>query len=136
MRDSGKKTRAAALGLLILSLGGLAAFLITGSVVRYVPVDELARRAGAWTGKPVRLAGILDGPVETQVEGSHRLTLRAGGRSVEVLYRGPLPATLEQGREVLLDGSLDAKGRFRAHRLLTRCASRYRGKLRGEPPTN
>lgn len=44
---------------------------------------------------------------------------------VPVHYRGPLPDTFEEGREVVVEGRFTEAGVFEASTVLTKCGSRY-----------
>jgi cytochrome c-type biogenesis protein CcmE len=45
--------------------------------------------------------------------------------SFPVSYQGPLPATFEEGADVVVEGVFTREGVFRATVLLTKCGSRY-----------
>jgi cytochrome c-type biogenesis protein CcmE len=45
--------------------------------------------------------------------------------SFPVSYQGPLPATFEEGADVVVEGVFTRDGVFRATVLLTKCGSRY-----------
>jgi cytochrome c-type biogenesis protein CcmE len=57
------------------------------------------------------------------------------GRSgrVPVAYKGPIPDLFRPGRQVVVEGTLDAAGIFQADTLLTKCASKYMEDRAGPP---
>lgn len=44
---------------------------------------------------------------------------------IPVVYDGAIPDLFQAGREVVVEGMLDANGTFRAEVLMTKCASKY-----------
>ena len=51
--------------------------------------------------------------------------IASGRTSFPVLYNGPLPDTFEEGRDVVVEGKMNAAGTFEATTVLTKCGSRY-----------
>ena len=48
-----------------------------------------------------------------------------GGAVLPVVYHGPRPDNFRPGTSAIVEGSLDADGRFVADSLLLKCPSRY-----------
>jgi len=120
----------AALLVLVAALAGLVVLLVLpGFQTPYVAVDELKSQAADLAGQDVRLAGVVAAAPQVDTDGAATFPVEARGQSVEVVYRGALPPNLAVGVEALLDGRLDATGRFHADRVYTRCSSRERQKL-------
>lgn len=55
----------------------------------------------------------------------HVVDIETGTTSFPVHYRGPLPDTFEEGRDVVIEGRLTQAGVFEATTVLTKCGSRY-----------
>ena len=51
--------------------------------------------------------------------------IATGKSSFPVHYNGPLPDTFEEGRDVVVEGKLNAAGTIEASNVLTKCGSRY-----------
>lgn len=47
-------------------------------------------------------------------------------QTITVLYTGMVPDTFKAGAEVIVEGSMDADGRFNAKTLMTKCPSKYK----------
>ena len=130
-----------ALVVLVAGLAVLAVLLLGRGLSPYMGVDELAARKAELVGTGIRLAGFLVHRPQVGTDGVTRFHVEARSacysakysatkhESLPVAYRGPLPANLEPGKEILLDGRLEADGVFRAERLLTQCPSRYRKRI-------
>ena len=126
-----------ALVVLVAGLAALAVLLLGRGLSPYMAVDELVARKAELVGHDMRLAGFLVHRPQVGTDGVTRFHVEARGASLPVAYRGPVPANLEPGKEVLLDGRLGADGAFHAESLLTQCSSRYRKRIsepaRGSP---
>ena len=46
-------------------------------------------------------------------------------QTIAVRYSGTVPDTFKAGAEVIVEGGLDAQGRFVAKTLMTKCPSKY-----------
>jgi len=123
-----------AAALLIFALTLLGALLLRPGLSPYVSVDELLARGTELRARQVRLAGYVVGDIGHSGDGLATFRVEARGASVPVLCSDVMPAALNSGDAVLLDGVLGDDDVFRAHRLLTQCASRYRERL-GENPS-
>ena len=51
--------------------------------------------------------------------------IETGATSFPVHYRGPLPDTFQEGRDVVVEGRFTQAGVFEATTVLTKCGSRY-----------
>ena len=124
---------ALAVAIIILALGGSVWLLFGPGSAPYLGVDQLLARRAEMVDRPMRLAGRLDGLVTRADAASAAVfTVSASDARISVEYSGHLPADLQSGRELLLDGRLREDGVFVADRLLTQCTSRYKARLEGE----
>ena len=122
-----------AVAMLILALASLAVLLLRPGLNPYLSVDELLARGSELRGRHVRLAGYVMGSVSHTVSGVATFRVEARGSSLPVVCTDVVPPTLSNGDAVLLDGELGEDAVFRAHRLLTQCAARYKERLGDRP---
>ena len=121
-----------------LTLVGLAAialviFLIVRATVQtsmyYLTVEEFAARQDTLAGQRVRLNGLVVPDSEQWNATATRLDFQLyeveGGAVLPVVYHGPRPDNFRPGTSAIVEGSLDADGRFVADSLLLKCPSRY-----------
>jgi len=123
-------TRKLALGaLLIAGTTGYMVYLgAAGSWQYYLTVDECTADAAPPVGSRVRVSGRIS-PNTLRIaperrEASFKMEGRQG--SLAVTCSGPLPDNLADGREVVVEGRLEDPGVLKGHKLITRCASKYR----------
>ena len=78
-------------------------------------------------GCPLRISGrIAAGTLAVADDRAQAsFALEAGGKSLKVVYAGPLPENLAEGMAVLVEGRLDDARLFHGEKVLTRCASKY-----------
>lgn len=129
-----KQSRFVAGALVLVGVVGYLA--VTGmkdSMMYYYTPDELAAKVTA--DPTVRNVGARVGgrvvPGSVQYD-ARTLDLRftvvdiASGRTTfPVQYNGSLPDTFQEGRDVVVEGRLNAAGTFEATKVLTKCGSRY-----------
>lgn len=119
-------------------LVGLAAialviFLIVRATILtsmyYMTVEEFAARQDTLAGQRVRLNGFVVPDSEQWNATATRLDFQLyeaeGGTVLPVVYHGPRPDNFRPGTSAIVEGSLDADGRFVADSLLLKCPSRY-----------
>jgi len=114
--------------LIIVAVSYLAYTGFESSAVYYYTVSELAEQDGAVRDTSIRVNGQVEiGSVAHNPTGSPGIefTITEGGESLPVLYQGVVPDTFAAGREVVVEGRLDAEGIFQAHNILTKCPSKY-----------
>jgi cytochrome c-type biogenesis protein CcmE len=79
----------------------------------------------------------LFGTVETDHFSSSPGTLTAAfvlkgtSAQIPVVFHGVIPEMFQAGRDVVIEGRLDAAGTFQADVLMTKCASKYEAKSGG-----
>jgi cytochrome c-type biogenesis protein CcmE len=129
-----KQSRFVAGALVLVGVVGYLA--VTGmkdSMMYYYTPDELAAKVAADPSARALGAKVGGRVVPGSVQYDPRtLDLRftivdiASGRTTyPVHHNGPLPDTFEEGRDVVVEGRLDANGAFQATTVLTKCGSRY-----------
>lgn len=99
----------------------------------YVTADECTARAAQLQGQRVRVCGGVE-PGSLRVNGDRSqasFCLRGAASKLHVVYTGPLPDKLTEDTDVVVEGRLEAGGRLRGDKLLTRCASKYEPQISG-----
>ena len=120
-----------------LALVGVVGYLaVTGmkdSMMYYYTPDELAakvaadpsaRELGAKVGGRV-VPGSVQFDARTLDLRFSVVDIATGRTTYPVHYNGPLPDTFEEGRDVVVEGRLNAAGTIEATTVLTKCGSRY-----------
>ena len=124
----------AAISLIILGIGGLAAWAILspGALAYYATPTELAGRDAVSDDRTVRLGGrVVDGTLERRgIRVAFEVT--DGTERVRVRYRGEIPDTLKEGTDVIAEGKIFADGVLMAQRLQAKCSSKFVPKDRPE----
>ena len=116
----------------VLLVGGALTYLIMSSfdqsMVYYKTVEEVLTERSRFEGEPVRINGLLvEGSVK-QKPGTDefRFNLSKNGKTIEVAYSGILPDSMEPGRELVVQGTLEkGTNRLEASEILTKCPSKY-----------
>jgi len=116
----------------VVLVGGALTYLITTSfdesMVYYKTVEEVLNERARFEGEPVRINGLLvkDSVRHKPGTDEFRFTLSKNGKIIEVAYSGILPDSMEPGRELVVQGTLE-KGtdRLEATEILTKCPSKY-----------
>ena len=81
-----------------------------------ISVEQLLRYGDTVIDSPVKVSGILEEDSLSVVPQEARFAVlgEGGNERLAVVYDGALPDSIEDGARVLLTGSLDSDGRFRA----------------------
>jgi len=117
-----------------LALGYLMYEAMRSSWKYYYSVDEFAARQAEVGQFKLRLAGrVKPGSVDRDLEKAQLSFVLAGSHAeLPVVYAKGVPDNFDEGKEVLVDGRVDAQGRFAAEKLMTQCESKYKAKLDDE----
>ena len=133
---AGTKTGKVIIGTTIIGLAVL--YLLyeaaKSSWAYYYSVDEFTEKQPAKAGGDyiIRLAGTVKAG-SIKVDGDKiQMDFELAGRknSMSVRYYGTPPKNFANGKEVLIEGRVGADGVFNAGRILTRCESKYKAKLK------
>jgi len=120
--------------LLVLGFGTyfvLDAFSVGSVTFRYV--DEVVPKKAELQGRRLKVSGAyVAGSRESAGPGKTSFTLEKSGYRLAILANdAALPAGFDlPGRDVVVDGSLDASGVLRATTITTGCPSRYEAQRR------
>lgn len=79
-----------------------------------------------------RVGGVVEkGSIKRDVE-TMQINFRLTGKDIAmpVYYSGIIPENFDEEREVLVEGRLEGDGVFKADRIITKCESKYKAKLK------
>ena len=128
----GFERRPSRLPLVLLGVAVFAALFAVGftmftrSVVYYHTATEVLNMPG----EHVRLSGeVVDGTIEADATtGTVAFSVSDGTSTVPILYEGPMPDTLRDEGEAVVEGQMGADGVFRADTLFAKCPSKFEAK--------
>jgi len=115
--------------------GGMGYFMyqaMRSSWSYYYSVDEFPAHIAAAKDASVRIAGrVKQGSTARDLQ-KMQLTFTLAGVSneVPVSYKGTVPDNFAEDIEVVVEGRLDIAGVFQADRLMTKCESKYKAKVK------
>lgn len=111
----------------IVSVGGLVAWALTGSTAYYRTPSELA--AGpTLPSERVRVAGkVVEGSVTTQGTTTN-FAVTDGRSEIEVTTEDVLPDAFAPGIEVVAEGAMSPSGVFSASAVLAKCPSKFKAR--------
>lgn len=127
------------------AVGYLLYETVESSLAYCYPVDEFVEAAfgrvqqnsdveasGFYSNRIVRLVGrVKNGSVVSAVDKMHFDFELAGKKaSVPVRFYGPVPKNFSADKEIFVEGRLGSDGVFKADRILTRCESKYKVRLK------
>jgi len=120
----------------VVLIGGAMAYFIhqamQSSWAYYYSVDDFSARSSAVKNHSLRIAGrVKQGSVVRDLQKmSLNFTLAGSENELMVHYEGSVPDNFAEGREVVVEGRLDTTGIFQADRLMTKCESKYKAKVK------
>lgn len=120
--------------LILLSVAYLVYGGIQQGATYWVTVSELQQRVATLPSR-VRLGGTV-APGSVRWDASHRnlrFLITDDKYTLPVTYSGVVPDIFTEGRQVVLEGSLDRDGAFDATTLLAKCPTKYNP---ADPPTS
>ncbi len=122
------------IGLLVIG-GGIGYFMwqaMQSSWSYYYSVDEFAQQKSTIQNHSLRVAGkVKNGSIERDLKEMRLSFLLSGSdTSVPISYTGVVPDNFAEDREVVVQGRLDTNGIFQADKLMTRCESKYKAKIK------
>lgn len=118
---------------LLLAVGYLGVTGAASGWVYFVDVDKYLADP-ALKNQRVRLHGKVaaDDFVVSSAGLKAEFRLAGASATLPVVYNGTIPEMFAVDREVVVEGRMDAGGRFKADVLMTKCASKY--EAAGDPP--
>ncbi len=121
-------------GVIVIG-GGIGCFMyhaMQSSWSYYYPVDEFARQKSTVQNHSLRVAGkVKNGSIERDLTKMRlNFILSGSDASVPISYKGVVPDNFAEDKEVVVQGRLDTNGIFQADKLMTRCESKYKAKVK------
>ncbi|RKY11067.1 MAG: cytochrome c maturation protein CcmE [Planctomycetota bacterium] len=122
------------IGVVVIG-GGVGYFMyqaMQSSWSYYYSVDEFSDHHSEVKDASIRIAGrVKPGTVARDLQKMQLNFILSGSKStVPVSYKGTVPDNFTEDIEVVVEGSLDTTGLFRADRLMTKCESKYKAKVK------
>jgi cytochrome c-type biogenesis protein CcmE len=113
--------------IILLALIYLGYTGFSSSATYYYTVSELSGKGSSMYGQNVRVNGqVVPGSVEKKPgDLTLKFNIVEGEKSLPVAYNGIVPDAFQAGRDVVIEGTLNADGIFRATEILTKCPSKY-----------
>lgn len=115
-------------GLLILAaIAFVTISSFQNNAIYYLTLKELNTQRATLIGQPIRVNAPLD---KSSIQFDDKtLTLKfnlaEGNLVLQVVYKGVVPDTMDQGESVVAEGRLGADGVFQASTILVKCPSKY-----------
>ena len=126
----GFERRPSRLPLVLLGVAVVAALFAVGwtmftrSVVYYHTATEVM----SMPGEHVRLSGqVVDGSIAEDA-GTITFSVSDGTTTVPITYEGPMPDTLQDEAEAVVEGQMGTDGVFHADTLFAKCPSKFEAK--------
>jgi cytochrome c-type biogenesis protein CcmE len=136
-----KKNKTISVILTIIVVVGAVGYLMVSSLddtmIYYKTVDELLAESARFDGKPIRVNGVLVPTSVRQKPGTEqfRFKLSKRGQVLDVAYAGILPDSMQDGRDLVVQGMLQASEKlFVADQILTKCPSKHEAKAKAIEP--
>jgi cytochrome c-type biogenesis protein CcmE len=124
---SNKAAKISLTGLVLATAFGVLMYSSLGESLQYYKyVDEVMAEPAAWHGKNLQVHGVVVpdsiGRKDNTLE--WRFQLQRNGKVLTAYYNGIVPDTFKADSEVVLTGTMDAKG-FHATEMTAKCPSKY-----------
>ncbi len=122
------------IGVIVIG-GGVGYFMyqaMQSSWSYYYSVDEFSANTAAVKNTSLRIAGrVKQGTVARDLQKMQlAFTLAGAGSELPVSFHGTIPDNFTEDIEVVVEGRLDTAGLFQADRLMTKCESKYKAKVK------
>jgi cytochrome c-type biogenesis protein CcmE len=124
---SNKAAKMGLTGVVLATAFGVLLYTSLGESLQYYKyVDEVMVEPAAWHGKNLQVHGTVVpdsiGRKDNTME--WRFNLQRNGKVLTAYYTGIVPDTFKADSEVVLTGTMDAKG-FHATEMTAKCPSKY-----------
>ena len=115
------------IGIIVVTLGGLAWMGAKESQTYYHTISELVTLQGSALHERMRVSGNVRAGSIAHRDGRVDFVLEEEGKALPVSYTGsdPLPDTFVDKSQALVEGTLAPDGRFVAEVVQAKCASKY-----------
>ena len=120
-----KKTRMAAIGVILVATIGFVAFAMLNLFVDpHLSVDEVVENPDSYLGRTIQVKGAyLAGSLTTTID-NVTLVLEGDNHTITVLLLGESPNLID-GQEIVAIGTLQSAYLIHATEILTSCPSKY-----------
>jgi len=114
--------------LIVSAIGYLITTSISSTSKFFVTVDELALAMDEYRGAGLKVKGtVVNGSINRNPDNQLDVSFKIEEKNsvLPVVYTGVTPDMFEDGREVVVEGTVGHDGVFHANILLTSCPSKY-----------
>ena len=114
--------------LIVGAIGYLISVSVTSTSKFFLTVDELTSQQASYTGAGLKVKGkVVNNSIQRDTTDrlKVRFAIAENDANLQVVYQGITPDMFEDGREVVVEGTLARDGVFHANTLLTSCPSKY-----------
>ena len=120
-----KKTRMAAVAIILVAIIGLVAYAMLNLFVDpYVSVDTVVENPDVYMGRTIQVKGTLQPGSLTVTADNVTLVIEGDNHTITVLLLGEVPDMID-GQEIVAIGTLESSSLIRATEILTSCPSKY-----------
>lgn len=114
-------------GLIVMALVYLMFNGIRNFASYYMTVAQFTANESVMVNKPARVSGMLVASSVSYNAGTGMLhfDIRDGQHVLPVEFHGVQPDSMTKGAHAIVDGSLLAKGVFKANKVMVQCPSHY-----------
>ena len=126
----GFERRPSRLPLVLLGVAVVAALFAVGYTMftRSTVYYHTATEVTSMQGEHVRLSGqVVDGSIAEEA-GTITFSVSDGTTTVPIVYEGPMPDTLQDEAEAVVEGKMGTDGVFHADTLFAKCPSKFEAK--------
>ena len=122
----------------VLSIAGAIAYILWGgleqNLVYFVTPTELLAKGSTAVGNPLRLGGVVAEGTVQQINNLLQFSIKDDTHQVPVMSSKTPPQMFQEGMGVVVEGSLQADGRFNTERLMVKHVNEYRPPEEGKMP--
>jgi cytochrome c-type biogenesis protein CcmE len=122
----------------VLTIAGAIAYVLWGgleqNLVYFVTPTELLAKGSKAVGNPLRLGGVVVEGTVHQEDNVLNFSIKDDKTQVPVTSTKTPPQMFHEGIGVVVEGALQADGRFNAERLMVKHGNEYRPPKEGEMP--
>jgi len=115
-------------GILLLFSALLAYDSLSNYVNPYLSVTQVVKNLDHYNGRNLQVMGVVElGSFDRGNDGTIRFALNDGTEAINVKYTGALPQNFDEGKDVVIVGSLSGDATVDATQILVKCPSKYEG---------
>ncbi len=119
-------------GTLLIFSAFLAYDSLSNYISPYLSVTMVVRNLDQYQGKSLQIMGVVEsGTFDRGNNGTIRFAINDGTEAISVIYTGALPQNFDEGKDVVVVGSLNGDETVEARQILVKCPSKYEGE---DPP--